>query len=114
MSQTIKLSSPFVAHEKRTDEIVLKEPSGGLYTQLGEPRIAVINATGSAYWVEQPTVISAYFDKLIDHELGSVVLNFVSLEDAMALKEALFDFFTRAAAKLAARRSTTSSSARAS
>jgi len=97
------LQKGFEAHGRLTTEIELKEPPGGLYIKLGDPRILVLNASGSGYWVEQPETISAYFDRLIVHEIGAAaVLNLISLEDAMALKEALFGFFSNAAKRTVA------------
>ena len=92
----VRLTSPIEAFGKTYSEISLKEPSGALYMRLGEPRIAVLNAEGGGgYFVEQPTIISAYLDKLImiegdDAAAKSVVLSQLSLADAIAVKRALF------------------------
>ena len=98
-SATIDLVDPFVIFDKRLEKIVLKEPSGALYTQLGEPRILVRMPDNSAYWVEQPETSRAYLDKLLDVEGGASVLMAMSLADSMQVKAAFFGFFTQAAAK---------------
>jgi hypothetical protein len=113
---TVKLSKPIeaMAGKRPTAEVELREPNGGLYVKLGEPRMLVFNASGSGYWVEQPDVVKAYLEACIVHDLGGDLVNFMTLEDAMSTKEALFSFFSDAAGRVAARRSTLSSSASAS
>ena len=110
-SKTVKLSRPLDAGGKRVSELELKEPGAGLYVRLGDPRIMVFNASGSGYWVEQVDVIKAYLEALVVHDLGSDVINLLPLEDGMALKEELFGFFSAAAGRRAATKSTASSSA---
>lgn len=108
---TVKLTKPLELHGKRLAEVQLREPTGGLYVKHGEPRVLVFNASGSGYWVPQQDAIKAYLEVLIDHPLGGDVVNLMSLEDTMALQETLFSFFTDAAERVAARKSTPSSSA---
>jgi hypothetical protein len=112
---TLNLMKPVEVFGKRVASVELKEPSGGLYVRLGDPRVLVFNASGSAYWVEQAPVIGEYFDKLVLHDAGGgAIMALLSLEDAMAAKEVLFGFFSDAASRLAARKSTASSLASAS
>jgi hypothetical protein len=99
VNKTIKLHKTIAPYG--TTELELREPTGGLYIKLGDPRLLVFNPTGSGYWIEQPEVIRAYLEALVKHELGSDVINLLCLEDAMALKEALFAFFTGAAERRA-------------
>jgi hypothetical protein len=107
---TIKLTKPIELHGKRLNEVELREPNGAMYIKHGEPRVLVFNASGSGYWVEQPDAIKAYLEALVIHDLGGDLLNVMNLEDAMGLKESMFAFFTDAAERLAARKSTASSS----
>jgi hypothetical protein len=104
VAKKIKLAKPVDLGGKMMAEITLKEPSGGLYIKLGDPRVLVFNASGSGYWVEQNEVIKAYLEQLIESEiqLGADVVNLLSLEDTMELKEALFGFFSSAAERRAA------------
>jgi hypothetical protein len=113
-SVKVKLTKPIELHGKRLAEVELREPNGGLYVKLGEPRVLVFNASGSGYWVPQQEAIKAYLEELIVHELGSDLVNLMSLEDTMATQEALFVFFSDAAERIAARKSTLSSSTSAS
>ncbi len=108
----IKLTKPVQMFNKPIAEIELKEPNGSQFIMWGEPRSLVFNASGSGYWVENNEVIDKYLDMLLDYELGGkTILGMLSLEDAMAVKEALLGFFVAAAERLAARKSTASSSA---
>jgi hypothetical protein len=102
MNKSIKLEKPIELHGKKSPEIEIKEPSGALYVKLGDPRLLVFNPSGSGYWIEQNETIKAYLEALLDHPLGGDVVALLSLRDVMALKEALFDFFTSAAERRAA------------
>lgn len=95
--KTIKLDKPFTwPGGALVSEIRLKEPTGQLFIDLGEPRVVVSNRDGSMVWAEIPETIKSYFDRCIDHEGGSVLLALMSLSDARKMKSALFDFFTAA------------------
>jgi hypothetical protein len=108
---SVTLSKPISIFGKTAGSIELKEPNGGMFVRFGEPRTLVFNASGSGYWVENSETIRAYLDALIVHDAGGeVVLSLLNLEDSMVVKETLFSFFTDAAAKAAARKSTPSSS----
>jgi hypothetical protein len=108
----VKLSKPIELFGRTVGTVELREPLGGSYLSLGEPRTLVFNASGSGYWVENVEVIRAYIDRLIEHESGGEsVFGLLSLEDAMAVKDAMLGFFAGAAERLAARKSTASSSA---
>lgn len=111
-SVVIKLETPVEAFNRSYDAITLKEPTGGLYARLGEPRIGVYNeATSSGYFIEQKDVISQYLDRLVDvgdAAATAAVLNGLSLVDMKRLKDALFSFFDEAALKAASLKWTTS------
>ncbi len=53
MPNTVKveLRTPIEIHGKRTAEVELREPTGGLYVKHGEPRTLIFNSSGSGYWV---------------------------------------------------------------
>jgi hypothetical protein len=103
-SVKVELTKPIELYGKRVAEIELREPNGGLYVKHGEPRVLVFNASGSGYWVPQQDSIKAYLEALIVHDLGADLVKLMSLEDAMTTQEALFDFFTVAAANVNAKR----------
>jgi hypothetical protein len=77
-------------------EIRLKEPTGQLFIDLGEPRVLITNRNGSMVLSELPETIKSYLDRCIDHESGSMLIALLSLSDTRKLKNALFDFFTAA------------------
>jgi hypothetical protein len=109
---SIKLTKSVEIFGKRVGTVELKEPTGGQYVGLGDPRTLVFNASGSGYWVENAESIRKYLDLLIIHDAGGdSIVSVLGLEDAMAVKEALFGFFTDAASRLAAKKLMPSSSA---
>lgn len=104
----ISLTQPVEAFGETFSELALKEPTGKLYSRLGEPRIPVVNeSAGSGYWVTRDEIINQYLDVLLDipdAAKKSVVLSQLSVADVMSLRQALFDFFQAAAEKAAATR----------
>ncbi len=108
-TKTVQLLAPIEHHNATITELRLREPSGGLYARLGDPRVAVRTKEGG-YWVEQPDVIKAYLDKLVDHQDGAVLLGLMGMPDVMMLKEELFGFFAAAEGTIIARRAAGSSS----
>jgi hypothetical protein len=109
---SVTLSKPVQIFGKTAGSIELKEPNGGQFVRLGEPRTLVFNQSGSGYWVENGEAIRNYLELLIVHEAGGeVIMSLLGLEDAMAVKEVLLGFFTDAAGRVAAKRSIPSSSA---
>jgi hypothetical protein len=113
---SVPLNDPIVWFDKRLDHIVLKAPTGGQFLALGEPRFLVRMNDGSAYWVEREEVVKLYISDLLTLDgttpidSGDHILLTMSLTDAMAIKESLFDFFTDAAAVISQRRLTCLSS----
>lgn len=103
-STMIQLDEPLAWFDKRLDRLSLKEPSGALYLDLGEPRFFVRAADGSIYAVEREDVVAKYLDRLVtlpDGELvdggASALMRILPLSTVVALKQALLDFFTAAA-----------------
>jgi hypothetical protein len=97
---TVKLLRPLPWFDGQTiTEVKIKEPTGGQYVKLGDPRTLVFNASGSGYWVEQADTIRAYLETCVVHDIGAAIVDKLALEDVMGVKEALFGFFTDAAAK---------------
>jgi hypothetical protein len=109
-NKKIKLATPIVWFDKKVAEIELREPTGGEYVRLGDPRVLVRSQTGSGYFVEQNEVIEKYLDACIALDGAGSVMSKLALTDAMAVKMAMLDFFVAAAARTAATSSTSSSS----
>jgi hypothetical protein len=103
---SITLNDPILWFDKRLDYVVLKAPTGGQFLALWEPRFLVRMNDGSAYWVEREEVVKSYISDLLTLDgttpidSGDHILLAMSLTDAMAIKESLFDFFTDAAAAI--------------
>lgn len=110
VTKTIALLEPFEHHGTTVTHVELREPSGALYSQLGDPRIAVRNAEGG-YWVEKDDVVKRYLDRCIVHQDGATLLGLMSMADVMKVKEELFGFFAAAEGKIIAERAASSSSA---
>ena len=110
----LKLDTPVEAFGRPVTEITLKEPTGGLYSRLGEPRIGVYNEkTGSGYFIEQRDIVGQYLDRLVDvgdPTATPIVISSLSLVDMKRLKDALFSFFEKAVLKAADLKWTPSSS----
>ena len=105
----IKLTKPIEVFAKTYTELTMREPTGGLYLRLGEPRIPVSTGDGGGFYlVEQNGVIANYLQKLLEVEGGdetlmSTLLSQLSFDDAVTVKRTLFSFFDQAVAKTAAR-----------
>jgi hypothetical protein len=122
MANVVKISlfTPVEWFGKQITEVELKEPSGWLFAELGEPRVWVRTADGSGYYVEQTTVLSRYVEKSLLHEAtqasglptpqaGADLIRLMSLVDVMQVKEKLLGFFTEASRRILTQRSAPSS-----
>lgn len=109
-----KLGEPVEYLGRPRDRVYLLEPRARHLGRLGEPQQSIYNAkTGSAYAVDNDETIGKYLDELLslDGEQpvdggGRTLYAVLALEDGIALREALFDFFGRARLKLISARST--------
>jgi hypothetical protein len=111
MEKVVKLATPITLFGKPIREVRLREPKGGEYARLGEPRTLVFSPTGG-YWVEDPAAIAKYIDAclVVSEEVRPALMPALALDDAMEVKAQVLGFFTEAAARIAARKSTSSSS----
>ena len=109
-TEKITLAAPFQLFGKTVSEVELTEPTGGLYSLLGEPRILVHSASGGGYYIDQPDVIRNYLEKCVKHETGADIVKMLSLEDAREVRQVLLNFFEAADARRVARKLTLSSS----
>ena len=103
-SVVIQLSEPLPWFSKTIEKLVVKEPSGALYLDLGEPRFFVRAADGTIFPIEREDVVAKYLGQIVVYENGEHVdggavplLRALPLADTMALKGALLDFFVDAA-----------------
>lgn len=91
---TLKLQEPVTLHEKTISEIVLKEPTGAQYLDVGEPRLLARHNDGTLYWVEDQAAIKTYLDLCIVHDHGPAILRLLALTDSRRAKSAFLDFFS--------------------
>ena len=97
-AKTIVLEKPVSLFGKQISEVRVTEPTGLQYIQLGDPRMPVSLGDGGGYWIEQPKIIEAYCDKIIEYgdgreKNGGALLALLSLDYAKQIKAALFGFF---------------------
>ena len=106
----IKLFEPVEWFGHLIDMVYLRKPTGNHLQRHGEPRLWVSLAAGGAYAVDQPAAIDGYLADLLslDGERpidggGRAFYSKLALEDAQAVRDALFDFFTQARLRIVAR-----------
>lgn len=111
-SKTVELSAPIDTHDGPLSRIRLREPGWRDFRRLGDPSALVISGASILPQVDQ-TVVASYIVELSG--LDELALDRIkNLDDALALSQAVTDFFKEASARLLAASSTPSSSATAS
>lgn len=101
---TIELFDPPDWHGAKVERLEIKEPTGGLFAELGEPRIYVRSADGAGYWVEQTSIIARYVDACVKHEGGKDLLRHMSLTDVTQVKDTILGFFIAARERILTRK----------
>ncbi len=111
------LAEPIDWFGKRIAQVTLRQPRGGHLQRLGEPRMSVFQSDGTRYFVDRDDKIASYFDELLSVDGvkpveggAAALLTLVSLEDGIALRDALFDFFADAHLAIFKKKQTSSSS----
>lgn len=104
----VDLIEPIATHHGPAARVVLREPNGRQYADLGDPSVYARNPDGTAYVVENPAVIAQYLEGCIVEPEPLLTLPQLGLADAMRVKDALLDFF--AAARQAGSKAAPSSS----
>lgn len=100
---TVTLKNPIEGHlpdpvtgESRITqikEIVLREPKYRDIMLLGEPAAFARSEGGMIYQAEKDEVVRNYIERLMISPKDVLLLEQVSLADALQLKEAIFGFF---------------------
>jgi|SRR5277367_1150918 len=100
---TIALTEQVEWLQRRVDKVVLRSPRGNHLQRFGEPSFPVFEKGGASYSIDREEVITRYLDDLLTLDGktpvdggGSVFFGQLGLEDALAVREALFSFFTDA------------------
>jgi hypothetical protein len=98
-NKIIQLKRPIELAGETVKEVQIKEPTGSLYIEHGDPRMLVKNADQALYYVEDRGAIKGYLEACILNPAGQpdpFLLRVMSLADVKNVKEALLSFFTAA------------------
>jgi len=99
MPKTIQLSSPIAGpNGVKITSITLRDPIYGELFEIGAPSTYVYVKGGGAFEQIADSVVQAWIEKLADCDPN--FMEFLNLRDAMALREAVLDFFQEAMAPL--------------
>lgn len=91
MATVVTLSRSYEAHGRAYAEISVREPTGSLLMQHGEPTEVVYGRDGTPIVVENREAIAAYLRECCDP--GVEVLVQLNVADFRAVKAALTGFF---------------------
>jgi hypothetical protein len=97
----IELSEPVIGHGGQVKKVILRLPRAGDFFVLGEPIAYARKGDGTTFAVENIEVLSSYIQRLLV-EPDALIFESLSLQDALAVKEAVLDFFGKARLKLSA------------
>jgi hypothetical protein len=93
LTKSVPLQKPFPGAEGIVSTVIVREPSGSEYLQLGEPKTWVRAAGGMAL-VENDDVIRKYVERCIVKPDPLLALNQLSLKDMRAVRDAVLGFFS--------------------
>lgn len=95
--KVIKLSRTYAAHGQTFDSITLREPKSRDYLEIGDPVEMHSDPSGGdgRFVVEHLDRIKAYAQRLPIHPTPESLVD-LDLVDAIAMKEAICDFFLEA------------------
>lgn len=93
-TRTIELFEPIRDHCGQITKIVLREPRYSDFIDLGMPATWVSLPNGGGFLQEEPAVLGQWIERLCDVELTTLEL--LPLTDVLAIRLAVFSFFTGA------------------
>ncbi len=93
---TVKLENPIVAHGGQKSEVILREPRGVDFIELGEPFCYARADKGLVVHAENDQAIKGYLERCIVEPDYLLVMSQATLRDMILIKENLFDFFVGA------------------
>ncbi len=96
MVTRVPLTRRYVGHGGGTTVALVREPTGGLYLDHGEPVEAQRTAAGEAVVIENREAIRAYVEACVTFEGetdAGAILPQLALPDIRAVKTAVLDFF---------------------
>lgn len=103
---TISLKRPVLWHDQQVRELTVKEPTGRLLMAHGNAVTWSSSAGGNAFPIEDNDVIAKYVEGCVAHEGGAMIINLLSLEDALVVRDAVIGFFVAARSAAWSRSST--------
>ncbi len=92
----IVLEKSLVGHGTPVSRITLREPTGRDYLAYGEPVNHARNPDGTFFAVENEDIIRKYIFACLPDTVNEAMADQLCLADAMALKNAILDFFQAA------------------
>jgi hypothetical protein len=106
--KVIELLDPIIGHSGPIKTVVMREPKAADFFELGDP-IAFARSGDMVYSADKEAVIKAYVDRCVV-EPNALLLEQLSLADAMRVRDAVVDFFSDARVKTLPQPATSSSS----
>jgi len=113
-AKLIQLTEPVQHFGKTVTGVYLREPKAGHVMRLGEPRFPV-GQNGAVYMAERDDVVAQYVEELLSIDGkspvdggGGALVQMFSLDDAIAIRDALFGFFSDARGRVSSRKPTPS------
>lgn len=92
----IKLIEPFQGMGKDgelVNEVIVREPNGRDFAELGEPYVFARNGKELIITAENENAIKAYIERCIVQPNVLLTMNGLKLADMIQVKEAILDFF---------------------
>jgi hypothetical protein len=111
-SVSVALRNPMVGHGGEITELIVKEPKGRDYMELGEPFSYSRTQEGLIVHVPNDAAIGEYFARCVSAPKGDsgLIAAQLSLVDAISVRRTILDFFTDALSEASAAPSKPSSS----
>ena len=102
-NKTIPLLVPILWGSNKIQQLVFREPKMSDIIEFGEPIIYTRSANGAAVAIENMDAIGGYARSLLVEPFGGGgLIDHLELPDALAVKDAITDFFSDARRKASA------------
>ncbi|MDX3805293.1 MAG: hypothetical protein QHC89_02580 [Bosea sp. (in: a-proteobacteria)] len=98
-TKTVFLSAPiaFGSKEINIEQMVFRQPKMSDVIKCGDPSILTRSADGAVLVIENMDAIAAYARELLIEPFGqSALIDHLALPDALAVRDAVTDFFSEA------------------
>jgi hypothetical protein len=92
-SAVVTLKEPVQWGDAIVKEIVIRKPTYGNCIACGGPPYVPVMTSSGAFEVIDFDRLRQYYDLLVDHPGRYAVINMLSLDDGIAVQEALLGFF---------------------